>query len=572
MGITTVTDEAAPLLVRQSRWQCAKEVLLILAVFFVAAGDPPPHVNEAHYLCRLKHYWNPTWCAGDLFLESTDTQLVFIWLFGWLTRFISLTATAWIGRVVAWTAIAWAWQRLSWRVVPRRFAAVLSAALFIGLNYYLNMAGEWVVGGVEAKCFAYALVLWALHEMLDDRWNRVWLLLGAATAFHPLVGGWSGIVCAGIWLMDGWHEGSRHPHPALSQRERVIKMLPGLVGGGLLGLIGVVPALMLTWSAPPDVVAEANRIYVFDRLPHHLAPLTLPTAEVTRRFRGHAVLLLGLVVLAWIERGWGGAQRPSSALGARALASPRHVIDAYSFPNRGLWRLVLFAFGAVLLAMIGLTIELTLQNNPDLAAKLLKYYWFRLTDFAAAMAVALQLTTLVAMGFERRRAWAAPALVASMIFGAWYPVTACWQRVENPIPPAESKIADDPAWVEVCNWVAANTPPDSLFITPRLCLTFKWRTGQPQVVSRKDIPQDAADIVAWHDRLKDIYTVQFGGVDQSVDSVGALGDGRVRELAKKYLAKYVLSDRGQLLSLPIVFRNEEYVVYRITEENADRGR
>ncbi len=283
---TTNTNDATTSLARQSGWQCLVEVLLIVAVFFTATGDAPPHVNESHYLSRLKHYWNPAWCAGDLFLESADTQLAFIWLFGWVTRIASLTTTAWIGRVVAWTAIAWAWQRLSWRIVPRRFAAVLSASLFIGLNYYLHLAGEWVVGGVEAKCFAYALVLCALREMLDGRWNRTWLLFGAATAFHPLVGGWCGILCAGIWLIEGRHEQS------------LLSMVPSLIGGGLIGLIGVVPALTLTWGVPADVVTESSRIYVFDRLPHHLAPLTLPAAEVTRRLTGHAGLLLALAVLA----------------------------------------------------------------------------------------------------------------------------------------------------------------------------------------------------------------------------------------------------------------------------------
>src|SRR5262245_56127543 len=129
------------------------EGVVILLVFFVVAGDPPPLVNVPHYLCRLKPLWNPDWCAGDLFLESTDTQVAFIWTFGWLTRWLSLSATAWIGRIVAWTLLAWAWQRLSWRLVPRHLAAVLSAALFVVLTATAHLAGEWVVGGVEAKCF-----------------------------------------------------------------------------------------------------------------------------------------------------------------------------------------------------------------------------------------------------------------------------------------------------------------------------------------------------------------------------------------------------------------------------------
>src|SRR5690349_6085930 len=115
---TIATNDEATIAARPTRRQVVIEVLLIVAVFFAVAGDVPPHVNESHYLCRLKHYWNPSWCVGDLFLDSTDTQLVFIWLFGWVTRLVSLTATAWIGRMISWAALASAWQRLSWRLVP----------------------------------------------------------------------------------------------------------------------------------------------------------------------------------------------------------------------------------------------------------------------------------------------------------------------------------------------------------------------------------------------------------------------------------------------------------------------
>ena len=117
--------------VRQTPLRQLAEVLLIVLVFFIATGDPTPSVNETHYIARLKHFWNPQWCKGDLFLESTDTQVVFIWLFGWLTRWLSLSATTWVGRAVTWIFLAWSWQRLSWRLVPRPLAAVLSAALFL---------------------------------------------------------------------------------------------------------------------------------------------------------------------------------------------------------------------------------------------------------------------------------------------------------------------------------------------------------------------------------------------------------------------------------------------------------
>ena len=73
--------------------------------------------------------------------------------------------------------------------------------------------------------------------------------------------------------------------------------MPGLVGGGLIALLGVVPALRLTWGESPEIVAKANQIYVFDRLPHHLALLALPTEELVQRLRRHAVLLAAMWLL-----------------------------------------------------------------------------------------------------------------------------------------------------------------------------------------------------------------------------------------------------------------------------------
>ena len=70
---------------------------------------------------------------------------------------------------------------------------------------------------------------------------------------------------------------------ATSLFRALLSMLPGLVVGGLLALLGLVPALALTWNESPEIVAEANRIYVFERLPHHLALLTMPPEDIAIR-------------------------------------------------------------------------------------------------------------------------------------------------------------------------------------------------------------------------------------------------------------------------------------------------
>lgn len=519
---STLEDRATG--IRQPLASRTAEVLLIVLVYLVAAGDPPPNVNEAHYLCRLKHYWNPAWCAGDLFLESTDTQVVVIWMMGWMTRWFSLAATAWIGRLIVWTLLAWAWQRFSWRLVPTQFAAVLSAALFVTLNLQAHLAGEWVVGGVEAKCFAYSLVLVALQELVDGRWNRVWMLLGAAMALHPLAGGWSALVCGGLWLLVG------------RQEAPLFSMWRGAVVAALLAAPGVVPALSLTWNQPPEAVAQASRIYVFERLPHHLALLSLPGEEFSRRLFGHVVLWAVLAVFAWILRG---------------------------HPVR---QVILFAAGAALIASLGLLIEVSLAYEPQIAARLLRYYWYRLTDFATPLAVSQSATVVVVTALAGRKPWALGALLAIMLYVGGQLASIAYRRTIHPIPPADARMASYQAWVDVCDWIAANTPSNARFLTPRLCQSFKWRTGRPEVATRKDVPQDTPGILEWDRRIKDIYYYQSpAGLQGPIDSVGRLGDERVRALAQRYGAQFVLSDRGQLLSLPRAYWNDEYVVYRIDE-------
>ena len=117
-----------------------------------------PDVNEPYYLGKAIHYWNPDWLRGDFFMESSDTHKVFYFAFGWLSLCMSPVALAWTGRILTWLLLAWAWRRLSVAILPRPWYSILSAALLACLMDRCHMAGEWVIGGVEAKGFAYVLV------------------------------------------------------------------------------------------------------------------------------------------------------------------------------------------------------------------------------------------------------------------------------------------------------------------------------------------------------------------------------------------------------------------------------
>ena len=124
-------------------------------------------------------------------------------------------------------------------------------------------------------------MLLALGELIDRRWNRVWLLLGAATAFHPLVGGWSGLVCGGIWLVDDRRT-----------KSDCDRCCPGSSPADCWRCSALLPALHAHVERAGRRRRRSARIYVFERLPHHLALLTLPREEIAVRFARHAMLIV----------------------------------------------------------------------------------------------------------------------------------------------------------------------------------------------------------------------------------------------------------------------------------------
>ena len=185
-------------------------LLLWLATMLVFAAHgawPVPDVNETHYLSKAKHYWNPAWCARDTFLNSADAHLVFYWTFGWLTRVFDLPIVAWLGRWLTWGLLAWAWQTLFERSAARREWGPLAAALYVLLTERLHLAGEWVIGGIEAKGFAFVFVWWAYAELVagQSRWPRAIVLFALATLFHPLVGGWAALAAFAAIGHLHWH-------------------------------------------------------------------------------------------------------------------------------------------------------------------------------------------------------------------------------------------------------------------------------------------------------------------------------------------------------------------------------
>jgi hypothetical protein len=68
-------------------------------------------------------------------------------------------------------------------------------------------------------------------------------------------------------------------------------------------------------------------------------------------------------------------------------------------------------------------------------------------------------------------------------------------------------------WKNLCRWIRDNTSKEAKFITPRNQQTFKWYAERAEVVTWKDIPQDASGLVEWRRVLSEVFPPEGFGSD-----------------------------------------------------------
>ncbi|MDR0337949.1 MAG: hypothetical protein LBI18_12755 [Planctomycetaceae bacterium] len=607
------------------------EIVGVFVVFYIFGAWAVPDSNEPYYIGKAIHFWNPNWIPHDNFLESKDSHWTFYVVFGWLSFFLSPHAMAWFGRFLTWGLLAFSWQRLSFTLVPVRWTAIPTA---LALAYYVDSfhaAGEWILGGVEGKSFAFPFVFLALESIIRGRWHRTWIFLGIASAFHILVGGWSVLVAG--FVRFTCYQNINTPHP--------VKIPWGLFVGGLLSLFGLVPALLLDYGTSTEIIREARQIYVFDRLSHHLVPYQFPWTYLVR---------FVLLTVVWIV-----------------------ICRSNQHQNQRLKRFECFIWGTLILFLIGMAVAYGLQNNRILAAEILRFYWFRLSDvfvpagiaigvlrhflvsvskvprllntalvpnkksgyqflsisgwlvlfglafcmylcFDAAIfgkriyftntvaepAIPWALTLLLCWGllvfakrfsrnptnFEPFQVCGLLGLYAAILFYAPFDAlktlgdartSITYSRVE----PGRPYIAYH--WVDACHWIADpnNTPQTTKFWVPREGTTFKWHAQRSDVGTWKNIPQDAKGIVQWQKMIHDLFYYRNENGQLCDDrSLTILlwwkTDKEIEQLRLQYGFEYVLCAAYPELShhktFQVVYANELYKVYRISPLNTTNSK
>lgn len=496
--------------------------------------------NEVDVLPLAKQFVAPDWIPNDWYLNSeTNYRALFQVIFGWLIVHLGFLPTSVIGRLICYTLVAWGIVLLGQKL-GLSLSYLLLATIAVTYQGSLQgaIAGEWFVGGLEAKAVAYGLILLAIPLMLKRKYVLMTLLLGLATSFHVLVGGWA-LIATLAWFC-------LRPKERLWQLGQKGWLLPIIY---LIASAGAIPGSLqqLLTSAPSGNISPAF-IYVFLRLPHHLNP-----------FAWHPILWLRLIVYL--------------AILARCLISLKQKADAKGWKAEDYARFELAEFTLISLIPFVAGVAIAFFDHQG---TWLQYYPFRFGDMMLPLTTSLlfacNLETKFSLQKPKFRLWLATCLSCIL-----FVQIAFFTQQATAVPTFPSEQQDvDSQWKLMSDWIRDHTAQDAIIIShPWKLANFTWMTERATIAKLKLFPQTKEAIVEYYERLNDlsggaVAKIYFG--DEKLDqrkTIKAISAGfsdlntvQVQKLMTKYKSNYFLTDRSHHLDLPIVHTQAAYILYR----------
>jgi len=489
--------------------------------------------NEIDVLPLAKQFVDPGWIPGDWYLnQPPGYRLLFDLIFGNLIQGWGFLAGSIIGRLGCYVVLSLGLVLIGRTLGLKLPWLLLAIALLVYPLDQSAIAHESIFGGLEAKSAAYGFVLLALWLLLKGHFRWMALMLGVATSFHVLVGGWAFLAMV-AWL--------------IRTRKQHLKSIWHL---GAIGLIYVaasafaIPAVLQQLLTPtPASPVSPSFIYVFLRLPHHLNPLSWNMWSLMR-------LPIYLVVLA---------------VCVRILARQHSEKDTDLYQTR----LALFEFTLLSLVPFGLGMVVAFFDHQG---SILQFYPFRLGDVMLPLTTCLMVSCVLqqSVSLQKQRILSLACVGILTLVCTIQSVTLVKQiKALDDFP---SVNADFKA---LCSWIRTQTPANATILSPPATLVeFSWLTERPTIVKYKLLPQNKAGLLSWYERLSDLSGGTFPQLSDNssrsrrkgVENILTQGyrhlsTAKVKALMTKYNASYVLTDTNHRLHLPIAYKNQRYRLY-----------
>lgn len=463
--------------------------------------------------------YNGEWLNNDWYLNlKIPYRFLFSYPVGYFSDKFGFLETIYAGRIISYVFFAISINRLINTIrAPKSFIyynlALIVFFSFFGLG---SGAGEWMVGGLDTKVFAYGFILLSISYFIEKDLKKCLAFSGLALSLHLLIGFYN--ILSFIPLILIYHKHSSKP---ISE---IIKLLPFFIIPSSIGLYGIITQLTPVNDSISNIGWD---IYVNIRVPHH----TIPSL-----FSKKTWLFL-------------------------ILFSITNVLILLNTKIFKLKLISIYALATVTINIVGLIVFFIYGNSH-----LLKYYFFRFSDVMLPLITTISITyyfseKIKMYSIKTRNIIHSSTIIVVLMF---YILS-----VEQLYSELKSNSNTESYDLDLITWVKNNTDSnDSFIINPNLEM-FYINYERPIFVSWKHSPQNNNDIIEWYNRLKLLNGgSDFTTLDNVTYNYPNLSENQILSIQQSYKnIKYIIMPKPKTLNFPILHQTSKNTLYEITNFN-----
>ncbi len=504
---------------------CVVGIALLFIIF--NGGIDVGYSNHSNLLPVVRRILNPDYLPGDF---GITLRFYHHRVFAYL---IAGCATLWgenraliILSVAGMLCLSAALYYLC-RVLRISLLGFLVGGIFIALNVgWAGLGLEWnnFVGNseIQTPTFAHAFMLMAVASLLQRRYKLTALLAGLVTLAHVQIGIIFVIVLTPFYVAKIKH----------FRAKQILYM----------ALLFLIPASFSLWNlfrmTQQGLIASTFSLYYINfRLPHHFELWSMAAASWVT---AHLVLQAG--VYEWLRRTGRSESRMIGTLLVisliLAILAAAHLLDYYWLKN----------------------------------ITLLQFQFLRLSPFITvfgvlSLLVALQVWAEAGVRRKGRASLAVLSTPALLVVAAlWSPALLVQEAHLERHRLVQVNIYEDEhsPWVEICRWIGAHAPSDSVYITPPGNEGFTYLSNRSTIVEFKTDPDGAEYLAEWLVRLRDLAGGSlpngrgFENLKLLNDAFAALPPASLIEIGAKYHARYAVLPASSAVNFEVLYQNEEY--------------
>lgn len=504
------------------------KVLLLTAIIAVSQFLPVIEYNEMDAIPYGYALFNSSWLSNDWYLsQQISYRLPFGYVSGFFVHHFGFVPTIFFGRIFSYLLFSYAYHSLL-RAAKTNFALGSIGLMLFFLFFPKGMyAGEWMIGGLETKVFAYSFALLALSASLKRNLGLVFLFSGISFSLHLLIGGYHLICVTAIIVYQIVNQDISF--------KATIKKSYGFLVGGFWGIVSVYAHFVDQMSAE---LSHGWDIYVQVRVPFHVLP----------KLYFEALLL-------------------------PFLFSIFNVFMLVLTKNSLVRSLLFYVLSATAISGIGIFIYLFGDQS------LLRYYFFRFSDviqpFLSILIVGILLTErLTNLEFPKLQRAMRIALPIILFFSF---TLFCIKNPENLKPffngdsySSKAIISRSSKDLEMADWIKKNTSTTSVFVAPMGMETFYIDAERSLFVSWKHSPQRPSEMIEWYKRIlllnkgEDLFAKNIDPKREVEKSYSRLSENEILEIGRLYPEiTHIIFPAANELAFDEVHRTERFILYRL---------